>query len=381
MRLLIVTTDFPPGIGGIATLSFEQARGLSGLGHTVQVLTTSQGAAASSGQGFEIVEKRTKMPPIMRLAALCWFVAAASRQFKPDFIWCPNYRGFGVPAMIVARLTGVPFGIYFHGTEVLSENRSRLRRLILSWVIKHSILVCSNSKNTGSLLEKLYAVTATPVTPGVHLQAMPSAPDVKRKILRDSWFNQRPSQCADSDRLVFIACCRICPEKGIRIVLESIALLDDSVRKKLLFVAVGPGSWIPYFKDFARQINVAEHVLFAGSVSCEKIPHMLSAADVYLQPSQPDGDFLESFGISFLEAQAVGLPCIATAWGGIPESVRESVTAMLIPPFSAAAVAEAITRVVSDKEWRASASVAGPVWASQNTWAQHVKAMDALLSR
>jgi glycosyltransferase involved in cell wall biosynthesis len=68
-----------------------------------------------------------------------------------------------------------------------------------------------------------------------------------------------------------------------------------------------------------RELGLIDHVSFLGKQSA--LPEILSAADVFLLPSQQ-----ESFGLSALEAMACEVPVIATNIGGIPEVVRHGET-------------------------------------------------------
>ena len=56
----------------------------------------------------------------------------------------------------------------------------------------------------------------------------------------------------------------------------------------------------------------------------------------------------EPFGIALLEAMAAGVPAVATAAGGIPEFARDGENALLVPPDSASALAEALASIMGD---------------------------------
>jgi glycosyltransferase involved in cell wall biosynthesis len=95
----------------------------------------------------------------------------------------------------------------------------------------------------------------------------------------------------------------------------------------------------------ARELNVADDVIFAGSVP--NIPDYLSVADVFLMPSET-----ESFGLAALEAMACEVPVIASRVGGLPEVVREGETGYLIPLGDVQAMADGATRLFDDAKRR-----------------------------
>ena len=73
----------------------------------------------------------------------------------------------------------------------------------------------------------------------------------------------------------------------------------------------------------------------------------------------------ESFGRVSAEAQACGLPVVASRVGGIPETLRENVSGLLVPPGDAPAWTEALARLVGDASLRARMGVAGRAQAEE----------------
>lgn len=74
-----------------------------------------------------------------------------------------------------------------------------------------------------------------------------------------------------------------------------------------------------------------------------RLGEALAEADLFVWPGVN-----EAFGAVYLEAQAHGLPCIAGAYGGIADAVREGETALLTPPGDIAALHEAVAALVAD---------------------------------
>ena len=91
----------------------------------------------------------------------------------------------------------------------------------------------------------------------------------------------------------------------------------------------------------ARQAPLADHVLFLGHRT--DIPLLLRAADVFVNPSD-----YETFGMSVLEAAAVGTPIVATNVGGPASLLTDQKTGLLVPPQNPAAMAEAISSMLRD---------------------------------
>ncbi len=87
-------------------------------------------------------------------------------------------------------------------------------------------------------------------------------------------------------------------------------------------VLIGDGPQRSETEILARELGLSEHVKFLGKHTA--LPQLLSAADLFLLPSQS-----ESFGLAALEAMSCGVPVIATSAGGIPEVVLHGETGYL----------------------------------------------------
>src|SRR5439155_11516363 len=82
-------------------------------------------------------------------------------------------------------------------------------------------------------------------------------------------------------------------------------------------------------------------VTFAGRR--DDIPAVTAALDVAVLPS-----YREAQGLSILEAMALSRPVVASAVGGIPEMIDDGRTGLLVPPRDAAALGDAIARLLTD---------------------------------
>lgn len=379
MKILMPTTEFPPDAGGVATLAYEQAAGLARLGFQVQVEAVDHGQATQRPQPPpQAMFRYRPIPagPVWRLLPLLNDLLRTVRTSQPDFICCPTYRGFGLPVSLVARLTGIPYSIFLHGTELNTERRSKGRLRAMDFVLRKAAFVATNSRNTLRIVRESFpTVTRTKVLlPGVHADRFTSpvlAEEGGR--LRAEWLGcmGRP---AEGEPVILVSLCRMVREKGIDLVLEAVAML---ARRRpdlpLYYVAVGGGTDLLEFRQLSVELGIADKVIFPGPLPYSKSPSALKAADLYVQPSQPVGQFLESFGISFLEAQAAGLPCIGSDWGGVPEAVTKDETALLVPTGNAEAIAGAIEAIASDPALRRRMSEQAARRAQAMSWARHAE--------
>jgi glycosyltransferase involved in cell wall biosynthesis len=156
-------------------------------------------------------------------------------------------------------------------------------------------------------------------------------------------------------RLVTIG--RLVERKGVQTVIEALAGLQDTE----LLVAGGPtpdrldtDPDVRRLRSVADRHGVADRVHFLGRVLREDVPPLLRSADVLVTVP-----WYEPFGITPLEAMACGRPVVATAVGGLQDSVADGVTGDLVPPRDPERLGEALAALLADDERRAAYGAAG----------------------
>jgi glycosyltransferase involved in cell wall biosynthesis len=151
---------------------------------------------------------------------------------------------------------------------------------------------------------------------------------------------RNPSQRV-SHRIVCVA--RLSWEKGLPNLLDALAL----VRKKIPdahLVLVGDGVLCETLQGQATRLGIEDAVLFRGNLQNDEALAVVQTAQVFVCPSLAEG-----LGIVFIEAQALGVPVIGTAVGGIPEVIADGETGLLVPPNDAEAIAVALERFLTDE--------------------------------
>ena len=129
----------------------------------------------------------------------------------------------------------------------------------------------------------------------------------------------------------------------------------------------------------ARSLKIENRVAFIGPITYPENTAFFNAIDIFVQPSQPVFNLIESFGISPLEAQACGKPVISTNWGGLPEAVDKDKSGILIPTQNFPALVEAMTKLASDPILRRQMANAGRAHAEEFSWDHHVEQVERVL--
>jgi glycosyltransferase involved in cell wall biosynthesis len=147
---------------------------------------------------------------------------------------------------------------------------------------------------------------------------------------------------AAADPSIVVTIARLHWKKGHSDGLRAIALLRRSGRK-FLWRLIGTGPEEPSLRSAVFDLRLGDCVEFAGPFERAAVGDALRAAAICFQPSTR-----EELGIAAAEAQACGLPVVATCIGGVPEVVEDGTTGLLVAPRDEVAMAAALARLLDD---------------------------------
>ncbi|MBN2303248.1 MAG: glycosyltransferase family 4 protein [Anaerolineae bacterium] len=171
----------------------------------------------------------------------------------------------------------------------------------------------------------------------------------------------------ETKRLLYVA--RVSPEKGVHTLLDAFARIaaghpnarleiigsPQPVPHDRLAALVGPehmAEMLTFYRDtrgYQQHLqdkvtdDIAHQVTFTGFLPHEEVPDRLRDAYVLIQPS-----FSDAFPVSVLEGMACRLPIIGTRVGGIPESVEDGETGLLVDAGDVDGLAGALAALLDD---------------------------------
>lgn len=169
----------------------------------------------------------------------------------------------------------------------------------------------------------------------------------------------------NDDEIIITSVARFSPEKGHEFLLSAIRYLKDYISNMAVkmppfrFILVGDGELLRETRKKADELGLGGDIIFTGYR--KDILNILKGSDIFVSHSQS-----EAFGISILEAMAVGLPVITTDSGGTREIVNASYdNGFLIDYGDKTKFCECLTALINDRSLRTRLSENGKVTASR----------------
>lgn len=361
MRVDVVTPTFPPEEGGIATLADDY---VSNSRHDITVITDVIGAEKFVGPDTDL-RQLNSLSGMGGLVELYRFLRR--RRGEADWVHFVHPKN-----AVAGYFSGVRYSVHAHGKELLQDDgvfKSQAAHWLVQTGLTHAEIVIAVSSWTEDRVARMGVNDVIVVHPGIPAERVLSSPGEASDRLRS-----RFGVPSESPLLLTIA--RLDDRKGHDIVISAMQQVDDCH-----YLICGRGKSRERLEELVRRLDVGDRVHFAGYVDEDEITEYYDACDVFVMPSkhlEGTGD-VEGFGIVFLEANARGKPVIGSNTGGIPSAIRDGETGLIVRP-NADDVAEAITKLVTDRQLRDRMGRAGIEWAQKHRVDETSERIDSIIS-
>jgi glycosyltransferase involved in cell wall biosynthesis len=376
LRVMIVTDQYEPMIGGVPTVTRELARGLAERGHAVAVVapsTSRHGRISPTGQAGQadpmtVAFRGSVRWPWYEGQRLGFLSASDARGlisvFAPDVAHIHSPLTLGLAARSAARRRGVPVLYTNHylpaNVHPSAPARPRSRAAALSGAIADAAFETAFYGYLTGFANRCDQVTAPTMTAlrllrdhglrapsqavsnGVDLAAFsPEPPE-----------SQESPESAESQELrrryqlpagapIIVSVGRLSPEKHANVLIEAAARLGTDQAKAAqaspVLALVGTGPDEGRLHALAERLGVSGRVRFLGFVPGSDLPGLYRLADVFAIASQAELQSLVT-----MEAMATGLPVVAVDAGALGELVHAGENGFLVRPGQAAEEAAAM---------------------------------------
>lgn len=343
MKVVIVSPVFPhPKKGiyvGIERYVYEYSQALVKKGVEVHVITTfwNGGGKKEKHRGVyihRVSDSSIKFGKIGRLFDFHYITFSRNILEYEDLLKSSDavHAAFSLYSADFFRKNNILLVMHFHHKN---EIRSAIDYLHLPF----------NFRNAKKAYQKADAVITTSE---VNKEILVNEYSINEKLIKViphgvdiSHFN-KTRQKADSKIILYVGI--LSKRKGVKYLIKAM----DIVRKRTIdikLIIVGDGAERKYLKSLVKRLNLQKFVEFTGFVNEEKLIDYYRDADIFVFPSLKEG-----FGQVLVEAMACGIPVISTNTSAIPEVVGNA--GILVKPRNSKALAEAIIKLIEDKDLR-----------------------------
>lgn len=372
-RVLLLSSEFPPGPGGIGQHAYQLARHLSRLGWQVAVLTPQSYVSEAQRDAFNRRQSFAITPLPERDTGPAWLVGRLAsthevvRASRPSILIATGQRAL-VIASAIRRLYGLPWVAVGHGSEFLGRSGAGIR--LTRRALESATAVVAVSEYTAGLIR----AAARPR----RLHVIPNAADGERfrpgldtTALRRKW--------AVGEGAVILTVGHVSERKAQDVIIRALPRILAE-RPDTTYVMAGLPTMQEPWLALARELGVADRVRFAGMVSDEELPAAYNLADVFALVSRRTaaGD-VEGFGIVVQEAALCGVPAVVSRDCGLTEAIREGETGLSVPPDDPQATAEAILALLNDEPRRRTMGQRARELAHSATWTERIAEYDRVL--
>lgn len=368
-KILLISSEFPPGPGGIGNHAFNLAKYLNENNIEVEVLTMSDYVDKESEDKFDsklnfkvIRFKRYKS----RIRTYRERVRIISNTLKDKPFTHIIFSGsFPLLASLLIKKhkKKMKFIAIGHGAEINSSNP--VENLLINKALSNMDLIVPVSNYSKSKLTSGLDINKINVIPnGFDLEGMDKI-NVKTKFIKEG-------------ELTLASVGTFWPRKGHHNVLRA---LPEILKKHtgLKYNIVGRKVDLSKAKEFIEDENLKSHIKIHGSLPNDEMYKVLNDSDIFilLSEAQASGDF-EGFGIAVIEANYFGLPAIGSKDSGLEDAINNGVSGILVDPKNDSEISEAINTIVKNYS---RFSEGARQWASEHHWSKLIKRYIAAIDK
>ncbi len=331
----------PPPAGGMAMQTLQLRRLLSEEGLQVTSLATNAPYRPSW------IEKIQGLRAVFRLLPFLWRSWALAGRVDVIHIMSNSgwsWQLFTAPVVWSARLRGTPTIVNYRGGDARRYFDVSFSR------VKPTLESCSRVVVPSGFLREVFADF------GVASQIIPNIIDLEL-------FCPGPERSANSEFTVAITR-NLESIYGIEYAVRGIALLRGEGANIRLQIA-GSGPLSGELESLVTELGLADCVEFMGRLERDQVVRLYQQADAMLNPT-----LVDNMPNSVLEALACGVPVVSTSVGGVPFIVEHERTALLVPPRSPEAIADALRRLMNDAALQAALAEQGREEVARYSWSQ-----------
>lgn len=346
MKILILSSEFPPGPGGIGTHAYQLAKNFALASNEVQVLTPQDYAAEEEivtfnrSQPFGVSRFINGKSAFSKALTRIRELNSTLRHFEPEVVLVSGSRSIWMTALLMSFYRDVPWVVVAHGTEFGQMHG------LNAWLTKVSAnqasdLICV-SEYTRQAVRAL-GVNKPP------MEVVHNGADEAQyfKLTEDKIIELRRALDVEG-KFVLLTVGNVSARKGQEVVIRALPAILQQAPQAIYWMA-GLPTERESLQKLALDLGVEKSIRFLDRVSNQRLLELYNACDLFVMTSRQleNGDF-EGYGIAVIEAALCGKAAVVSDNSGLAEAVLDGQTGLLVNQNDSEATAEAVLQLVND---------------------------------
>ena len=362
MKIVILTSEFPPGPGGIADHAFNLAEQLVEKQCEVTVITEYRKEFEEQWKGFKTSAK-VKYAQRGRYFGNVGFVFVFIHYFliTRKAIWIATGSKSLTLLGIAIYLSKRKSLAILHGHEMLESHglKSRLNKMMLRYFTR--VVAVSEFSKRNSL--DFVDVDKVQVIPNGFNHLKYGAPN--------------PSAAKYPVGLNLLTVGRVSKRKGQHNVINALPLILKKY-PSVIYHIVGINDESDFINRLIDNNNLRNHIHIHGVLTDEQLASLFQKTDIFLMMSENrEGGDVEGFGIAIIEANYFRIPAIGSLGCGIEQAIKDEFNGKLVPSNDTVSIAASIDEIMTNYK---TYSENARTWSRDHYWTSVIHRYMSVLS-
>jgi phosphatidylinositol alpha-1,6-mannosyltransferase len=364
-KILLISSEFPPGPGGIGYHAYSLCVSLVESGFKIAVMSPADFVSNNEVEAFDDIQKFE----IIRYPRIGWqtyfhrinITRAYLKQNEISTVILTGkfslWQGWFIKSFFKDQKTLA----ILHGSEVNLKNR--ILRKFTHYSISEADTLVAVSKFTREILPSFIKAMR-------EIHVIPNGIFLSEKNYRENEIN-----LVGHPKLITVG--HVSPRKGQHRVIKALTKLIE-LYPDIQYHIVGRPVNQKELENLATELGVQKHIQFHGRIKNHNDLSMYYRnADIFmlLSENQADGD-VEGYGIVALEANEHGLPVIGAKFCGVEDAVDDGNSGYLVDGNNVEEICNAVVKCIEQKVRLSAGSIQ---WAEKHQWKEIVKEYESLI--
>ncbi|MFH1292061.1 MAG: glycosyltransferase family 4 protein [bacterium] len=357
MKILFLTTEYPPKVGNTSSFVFNTCRYWPNQQDEIIVY-------APKFNGDLDFDKQNSWKTIRKKIGrlkTCWQIFWITKKQKFDMIYVYDISFYSNTLYWVNKILKTSYQVFLNDRDYKIANKNKTSRIKLRKICGSAKQVTVNSMHLQNKFQELLVDFADKLKVVYYCVGQQFFENVMEKEIQEL-----TSLLALNGKKVILSVAQIEEGEGY---MRFLHILPRIIKKvpNLVWVIIGYGPKKQTLVDFIQKQNLQNSIRFIGQIDYKKMPMYYRIADLFVLLLHPDNESKQDSGrTALLEASASGLPVVVGQIGGIEELVQNLKTGLIVDVSQEQVVINSMIELLNNQKYSEQMGQFGKEWAKEN---------------